>query len=430
MLDVYYAAKTARAHTHTCRSPLFGSDAFGFQVVLNLQPARAGRSVEISLLLLPRPQTLQTTLQSASSVFFSLTIKNQKDDDLSITMDEEREIDGDSHGDLSELGFQHFMTFDLLMDTSAGYLSSEGVMISTCVRIVMTPPTNTLTSACSSLSPSITSSVGCAAQGGGRVVVRVACEDDLHRHVGAGLIDFAAAHEFVVHAHTPMSDFREVMAGDLGFAASACCIHPCLFVHMRHLRLLPPISDVQLTQSIADLVRPLGSEEWNLLVLPRFGRGGGGGAVDGDEDLLLFLKFYDPSSQSLEYIGNLLVKPTTMLSAMGPLVNQRIGLAPREALSGYQELCGGAAGGVEGAGGAGGVFLRPLQPSQFGALADRGELSGDIGHEHAVSSDVSVREFGLAYGSVLYFQKRLCNANTRLQQVLSLLALLVQKYKY
>ena len=237
-------------------------------------------------------------------------------------------------------------------------------MISTCVRIVMTPPTNTLTSACSSLSPSITPSVGCAAQGGGRVVVRVACEDDLHRHVGAGLIDFAAAHEFVVHAHTPMSDFREVMAGDLGFAASACCIHPCLFVHMRHLRLLPPISDVQLTQSIADLVSPLGSEEWNLLVLPRFGRGGGGGGVDGDEDLLLFLKFYDPSSQSLEYIGNLLVKPTTMLSAMGPLVNQRIGLAPREALSGYQELCGGAAGGVEGAGGAGGVLpLLQLLPS-------------------------------------------------------------------
>jgi hypothetical protein len=28
MLDVYYAAKTARAHTHTCRSPLFASDAF------------------------------------------------------------------------------------------------------------------------------------------------------------------------------------------------------------------------------------------------------------------------------------------------------------------------------------------------------------------------------------------------------------------
>jgi len=139
MLDVYYAAKTARAHTHTCRSPLFGSDAFGFQVVLNLQPARAGRSEEISLLLLPRPQTLNPTLQSASSVFFSLTIKNQKDDDLSITMDEERELDGDSHGDLknlSELGFQHFMTFDLLMDTSAGYLSSEGVMISTFVRIV------------------------------------------------------------------------------------------------------------------------------------------------------------------------------------------------------------------------------------------------------------------------------------------------------
>jgi hypothetical protein len=184
---------------------------------------------------------------------------------------------------------------------------------------------------------------------------------------------------------------------------------------------------VQLTQSIADLVSPLGSEEWNLLVLPRFGRGGGGGGIDGDEDLLLFLKFYDPSSQSLEYIGNLLVKPTTMLSAMGPLVNQRIGLAPREALSGYQELCEGGAGGAEEAGG---VFLRPLQPSQFGALADRGKLSGDIGHEHAVSSDVSVREFGLAYGSVLYFQKRLCNVNARLQQVLNLLALLVQKYKY
>ena len=128
LTDVYYAAKTARAHTNTCRSPLFGSDAFGFQVVLNLQPARAGRSVEISLLLLPRPQTLQSTLQSASSVFFSLTIKNQKDDDLSITMDEEREIDGDSHGDLSELGFQHFMTFDLLMDRTLQSVKGRGII--------------------------------------------------------------------------------------------------------------------------------------------------------------------------------------------------------------------------------------------------------------------------------------------------------------
>ena len=38
------------------------------------------------------------------------------------------------------------------------------------------------------------------------------------------------------------------------------------------------------------------------------------------------------------------VQPSTMLSALGPLVNELIGLAPREALAGYEELGVGAVG--------------------------------------------------------------------------------------
>ena len=51
-----------------------------------------------------------------------------------------------------------------------------------------------------------------------------------------------------------------------------------------------------------------GSKEWHLIVLPKGGRIGGGGAEEEEEeDVMIFLKFYDPTSQSLEYIGTLMV---------------------------------------------------------------------------------------------------------------------------
>ena len=189
-------------------SPAFGRDEFEFRVRLNLQ--RVGRSVEISLLLEPGGDTVRVLERAASSLSFSLTIKHQKDDHLSITMDDEREVDAadpalSTHLDnlnlnklnLDNLGFDHFMTFDLLMDTSAGYLSSDGVVV-IAVRISAAPRNDASVGplAFSASSPALNSpgsglvSSDNAPQGSpapGCVVVRVACEDDLHRHVGPGV---------------------------------------------------------------------------------------------------------------------------------------------------------------------------------------------------------------------------------------------------
>jgi hypothetical protein len=103
------------------------------------------------------------------------------------------------------------------------------------------------------------------------------------------------------------------------------------------MKLLPPLTELQMSRnSVGDLVRPLGSKEWHLIVLPKASKvpkasriGGGGAEEEEGEGVMVFLKFYDPSSQRLEYIGNLMVLPSMMLSALGPLVNELIGLAPR-----------------------------------------------------------------------------------------------------
>ena len=210
-------ARPAGGGEQTATSPAFGGDGFEFRVRLNLQP-RVGRSVEISLLLEPASDTVRT-LQGARSLFFSLTIRNQKDDHLSITMDEEREVDAadPAQTDLADFGFHHFMTFDLLMDTSAGYLSSEGVVISAHVR--MTAHRNDPAASRPSGMPagltvphgspaSSSPSLQGHAPAAGCVMVRVACEDDLRRHVGPWLVDFGAVHEFVVPEHMRADAFR------------------------------------------------------------------------------------------------------------------------------------------------------------------------------------------------------------------------------
>ena len=352
-------------------SPAFGRDGFEFRVRLSLQ--RVGRSVEISLLLEPGSDTMRVLQTSAtSSLSFSLTIKNQKDDHLSITMDDEREVDAadlalTTH--LDNLGFDHFMTLDLLMDTSAGYLSSDGVIV-IAVRISAAPRNDAsvgpltfsanspaLNSPASVPASSATAPLGSPAPG--CVVVRVACEDDLHRHVGPGIVDFGAVLELVVPEHMSAHALREVLAADLGFNPSTSAILPCVVprgsgggerqveedevaqggggVGRSGMKLLRPLTELQMSRnSVGDLVRPLGSTECHLIVLPKASilpkasRIGGGGAEEEEgEGVMVFLKFYDPSSQSLEYIGNLMVLPSMMLSALGPLVNELIGLAPR-----------------------------------------------------------------------------------------------------
>ena len=60
-----------------------------------------------------------------------------------------------------------------------------------------------------------------------------------------------------------------------------------------------------------------GSKEWHLIVLPKGSRIGGGGAEEEEEDVMIFLKFYDPTSQSLEYIGTLMVRHRETRGGLG-----------------------------------------------------------------------------------------------------------------
>ena len=397
--------------SQTCHSDSFGDKGLKFHIRLDLTQNHTRRGREISLMIEPTPDTRQA-LRAARSIIISLTIKNQRDDHLSITMDEKRELEldgatpaGPRSINLNALGFNHFMTFDLLVDSSAGYLTSDGVIISAKVTTDFEADGSELLSATAGAGSSDTSKE-C-------VVVRVACEDDLHRHVGPGLVDFGAVQEFHAPASTRASDLRAVMAANLGFDLSAFVFHPCL-IHQhfsgenvqdgtvagvsRRTTLLPALAEFQWTRNnVAGLVQPMGCKELNLVMLPR---------MDQQEDSqLVFLKFYDPTSQSLEYIGNVLARSSACLSSLGPQVNELIGLAPRELLWGFEEL-----------GHSQGSVVRQLQ--------DGGALDGEGGQSPLWASSappgpgraVSLQEFGLPYGAILCFQKQL-PASTRLQML-------------
>ena len=395
--------------SQTCHSDCFGDEGLKFHIRLDLTQNHTRRSREISLMIEPTPET-RPALRAARSIIISLTIKNQRDDHLSITMDEKRELEldgatpaGPRSINLNALGFNHFMTFDLLVDSSAGYLTSEGVIISAKVTTDFEAEGSELVCA--------TTGAGSSDTAEECVVVRVASEDDLHRHVGPGLVDFGAVQEFHAPASTRASDLRAFMAANLGFDLSAFVFHPCL-IHKhftgengqdgtvagvsRRTTLLPALADFQWTRNnVAGLVQPMGCKELNLVMLPR---------MDQQEDAqLVFLKFYDPTSQSLEYIGNVLARSSALLSSLGPQVNELIGLAPRELLWGFEEL-----------GHSQGSVVRQLQ--------DGGALDGEGGQSPLWASsappgpgrDMSLAEFGLPYGAILCFQKQL-PASTRLQ---------------
>jgi hypothetical protein len=355
---------------------------------------------------------MRQRLNNSSSVYFSLTVKNQKDEHLSITMDDERRCEADMHNiladgtasppHLADLGFHHFMTFDLLMDTSAGYLLNGHVLVCASIRLGTEEDAQRAHEREADATGQPDSSSGSASSGDGYIQVKIAVEGDLLRHLGPGLVDFGAVHEFAVPGSTRASVLSEMIAADLCFAS--CAIHPCLVdtipetegvrgerargagARCGHAKLLPPLSEVQLVRSVADLVRPLGSLRWHLVVLPKdptspsFGEReegererGGGSAPLVHKLVLVFLKFYDPASQSLEFIGQLQLEASTMLSALIRKVNSLIGLAPREALMGFEEVRG---------------VARPLQ--------------GDGG------ADISLGDFGLDYGAILCFQVCVC----------------------
>jgi hypothetical protein len=405
----------------TC-SPVFGHESFKFRVRLHLQAPHHGLIEKscISLMIEPEGSGTLQKLATASSLFISLTIKNQKDDNLSITMDEQREFDSDAQRisggsssvstyGLGDLGFHHFMTFDLLMDSSAGYLVENNVIIRSQVTANFANYADSLESMGAQAAGVASSNTLPSSSQSQEIVVRVACEDDLRRHVGPGLVDFGAVHEFAVSGAMNAAEFLEVLT-ELGFSTAAYIVYPCLVrqgprgqedaerrgsENRNRMTLLPPLSELQWTRnSIADLVRPLGSKTWHLVVLSKSFLGSGDDEDQGS--LLVFLKFYDPSSQSLEYIGNLMVKSSAMLSSLGPLVNQLIGLAPCEALSGYEEL-----------GESEGILVRPLWRGATSDVSDEsGESGGSVSFSLGSGRDLTVAEYGMRYGAILCFQKR------------------------
>jgi hypothetical protein len=369
----------------SCRSPSFGESDLEFRIRLRLQPARVGRSVEISLLLEPAGFRTRQRLQHSSSLYFSLAIANQKDEHLSIKMDNNITDEAASSGDLADLlGFDHFMTFDLLMDTSAGYLLNQEVLI--CAHVQASSGDDSpvsLNAHEASTGVPWDSFSGDTASAEGSVSVRVAVEGDLLTHQGPGLVDFATVHEVCIHKNMLAADFRDILAVE--FALDSCVIHPCCVneregdshgngIGCAHVRLQSPLSETQLLRnSVADLVRPLGIQLWHLIILPKH---------EGQENpsmLVLFFKFYDPASQSLEFIGRKSLDPMTLVSELAPIVNELLGFAPSDNLMGFDE--------------AGGV-IKPLP--------------GDG------AADVSLRDYGLENGAVLYYQRRL-SAATRLQ---------------
>ena len=75
-------------------------------------------------------------------LWFSLSVKNQKDEQLSISMDASEQIlpgvspGGDAH---VSRGFDHFMTSHLLLDEQAGYLEA-GVVLIQAEPLSLNPP--------------------------------------------------------------------------------------------------------------------------------------------------------------------------------------------------------------------------------------------------------------------------------------------------
>ena len=75
-------------------------------------------------------------------LWFSLSVKNQKDEQLSISMDAAEQIPpGVSPGGNAHVsrGFDHFMTSHLLLDEQAGYLE-EGVVLIQAEPLSLNPP--------------------------------------------------------------------------------------------------------------------------------------------------------------------------------------------------------------------------------------------------------------------------------------------------
>ena len=69
---------------------------------------------------------------------FTITILNRKDEMLSISMDDSKLLS--SNSDCTDIGFLHFMTSNLLLDPTAGYLDNGEISVSAHVSVTVLPP--------------------------------------------------------------------------------------------------------------------------------------------------------------------------------------------------------------------------------------------------------------------------------------------------
>jgi hypothetical protein len=105
--------------------------------------ARGGNEVSIYLDV---ASTAGERATPGGELWFSLSVKNQKDEQLSISMDASEHIPpGVSPGGEAQVsrGFDHFMTSHLLLDEQAGYLEEGVVLIQAQTLSLTTNPHRT-----------------------------------------------------------------------------------------------------------------------------------------------------------------------------------------------------------------------------------------------------------------------------------------------
>eukprot|EP00960_Hanusia_phi_P058985 764041-Hanusia_phi.AAC.1 len=127
----------------------------------------------------------------AKHLGFRLTIKNQKDDNLSISMDEVIDFSQNVVACEKRFGFDTFMTLDLLKDAHAGYVYNRKILVQGTFRCVNVN--------------SNTSDVH-------KLIVYVILESDLKSHMGGGLFDLARVSKRSVSASSQLLDLVEELS--------------------------------------------------------------------------------------------------------------------------------------------------------------------------------------------------------------------------
>lgn len=156
--------------------------------------------------------------------------------------------------------------------------------------------------------------------------VRVATVESFltHDQSKLGIVDFDTVSRYRVKNNTPLAEFKQVVERDFNLPAERQRYWH--WVRRENLTYRPS-EPIRRDDEVQDICQLTNDTVWNVFVEDMEETALAPGVTRGDQNVLLLVKFYDPTQlEPIRFVGAVLVRPTNLLQDIVPACQQLIGI--------------------------------------------------------------------------------------------------------